>query len=127
MILCDYLFLHIEATGERFKSQIKRHDKPKGYELDRIDCNNKTLRVISHSAARWEKIATRFYFDGNMIGAIRRDTHYQVEQACTTVFNVWLGGKEGLREPKTWATVVAVLKEANLTQLASELNSILSD
>ena len=62
-----------------------------------------------------------------MIRAIRRDTHYQVEQACATVFNVWLGGKEGLREPKTWATVVAVLKEADLAPLASELNSILSD
>ena len=42
------------------------------------------------------------------------------------VFNVWLGGKEGLREPKTWVTVVSVLKEADLGTLAGELNSVLS-
>ena len=100
---------------------------PKEHELDRIDYNGKTIRIFSSSAARWEKIATRLYFDGNTIGAIRRDTHYQVEDACKTVFNVWLGGKEGLREPKTWATVVRVLKEADLGVLSGELNSVLTD
>ena len=62
-----------------------------------------------------------------MIGAIRRDTHFQAEDACRTVFMIWLGGKEGLREPKTWATVVSVLKEADLGKLSGELNSILLD
>ena len=99
---------------------------PKFYELDRIDYNGKTIRIFSSSAARWEKIATRLYFDGNTISAIRRDTQYQVEDACRMVFNVWLGGKEGLREPKTWATVVSVLREADLGTLAGELNSVLS-
>ena len=83
--------------------------------------------MISASASKWEKIATRLYFDGNAIGGIRKDAHFQVEESCRTVFNVWLGGKEGLREPKTWATVVAVLKEADLGTLSEELNSVLSD
>ena len=72
-------------------------------------------------------IATRLHFDRNMIGAIRRDASSQVQHACTTVFNTWLEGKEGLREPKTWATVVAVLKEADFGTLSGELNAILSD
>ena len=83
--------------------------------------------MIPSSAAKWEKIATRLYFDGNTIGAIRRDTHYQVEQACTTVLNIWLEGKDGLREPKTGATVINVLVEADLGTLSNELNSVLSD
>ena len=51
--------------------------------------------------------------------------YFQVEEACRTVFSEWLGGKEGLREPKTWATVVTILKEADLGVLSDELNSIL--
>ena len=82
--------------------------------------------MIASSAAKWEKIATRLYFDGNTIGAVRRDTHYQVEQACTSVFNIWLEGKDGLREPKTWTTVADVLKEADLGTLSDELKSVLS-
>ena len=103
----------------------RRHGQPKIHELDLISHNSKTIRIISSSAARWEKIATRLYFDGNTISAIRRDAHFQVEEACRTVFTVWLGGKEGSREPKTWATVVAILKEADLGVLSDELNSIL--
>ena len=106
-------------------SQLKRNGKPKEHELDRIDYNGKTIQVIASSKAKWERIATRLYFDGNTIEGIRRDTHYQVEQACTSVFSVWLGGREGLREPITWATVVAVLKEADLGVLSDDLNSVL--
>ena len=105
----------------------KRNGKPKEHEIDRIDYNGKTIRIISSSAARWERIATRLYFDGDATAAIGRDAHYKVADACRTVFNVWLGGKEGLREPKTWATIVDVLKEADLGTLSGELNSILSN
>ena len=103
----------------------KRNEKPKEHEIDRIHYNGKTIQIISSSAARWERIALRLYFRGNTIAAIRRDTHFQVEDACRTVFNMWLGGKEGWREPITWATVVDVLKEVDLGVLSDELKSIL--
>ena len=59
--------------------------------------------------------------------AVERNAPTQAEEACRRVFNIWLGGREGLREPKTWATVVDVLKEADLGVLSGELNAILSD
>ena len=111
---------------ETSDSRPKRHGKPKEHELHRIDYNGETIRIISSTAGKWKTIATRFYFDGNMIDIVERDAHFRVEESCRRVFNMWLGGREGLREPKTWATVVDVLKEANLGTLSGDLNSVLS-
>jgi hypothetical protein len=107
-------------------SKPKRQGTPKEHELDRMDYSGKHIQIISRSAAKWEKIALRLYFDGNKIKAIQRDVHFQTEEACRTVFNLWLEGTKGLRERRTWATVVDVLKEADLITLSEELNSILS-
>ena len=74
--------------------------------------------MISRSAVKWEKIATCLSFDESRIKESRGDVR--------TVFSMWLDA-EGLREPKTWATVVDVLKEAELGDLSDELNSSLSD
>ena len=57
---------------------------------------------------------------------VERNAPMRAEEACRKVFSMWLGGSEGLREPKTWATVVDVLKEADLGVLSDDLNSILS-
>ena len=85
------------------------------------------MKVINKSAAHWEKIATRLYFDGGMIGAIRKNANFQsAEERCAAVFEKWLEGSEELREPLTWAIVVKVLKEAELGTLSGDLNSVLS-
>ena len=86
------------------------------------------MKVISKSAADWEKIATRLHFDGSMIGAIRKNPDSQTaEERCAAVFDKWLKGSDDLREPVSWATVVKVLKEAEHGALSAELDSILSD
>lgn len=46
--------------------------------------------------------------------------------ACRQVFIKWLNGENGLREPRTWDTVIEVLKEASLGQLAQDLEIVLS-
>ena len=105
------------AAVGRSSSQLKRNEMPKEHELDRIDYNGETIRIFSSSAARWEKIATRLYFDGNTIQSIKKSSFYQTTDACKAIFNEWLNGREGLREPRTWATVVEILKEADLSTL----------
>ena len=62
-----------------------------------------------------------------MMDVVETNAHFRAEEACRSVFSIWLGGREGLREPKTWATVVNVLKEVDLGVLSDDLNSILSD
>ncbi|MCG8625112.1 MAG: hypothetical protein MJE68_24330, partial [Proteobacteria bacterium] len=89
------------VVGSTSNSRPRRHGKPKGHELDRIDYNGKAIRIISSTAGRWKRIATRLYFDGNMMDAVERNAPTQAEEACRRVFDIWLGGREGLREPKT--------------------------
>ena len=77
------------------------------------------------AASKGEDVATRLYFEGFRISAIKRDNCQSVEGACRTIFIDWLGGMEQLREPRAWRTVVKVLKEADLSELATRLEGIL--
>ena len=82
------------------------------------------MRVIKQAAAKWEAVATRLYFEINDIIRIKRDVHYQSIDACRTVFSEWLHGNG--RKPTTWNTVIKVLEEADLSELAGELKIVLS-
>lgn len=88
--------------------------------------DNKVVRIIATAAADWEKIATRLHFEGFSIASIERDCPHSVESACTKVFTYWLDGNEELREPRTWSTVIKVLKEAELSELALKVEDILA-
>ena len=98
-------------------------NKPRFHELDLIEANGKTVRIIGASAAEWEKIATRLYFEIEEIDIIRRDHYRRAINACQQVFMSWLQGKG--RSPKTWETVIKVLEEAELTEVASDLKDVL--
>jgi hypothetical protein len=81
--------------------------------------------VLEGTASKWERIAMRLHFDGNTISQIWTDSQHNQLDACRNVFVEWLSGKEGLHTPRTWSTVIEVLKEAQLGQLADELKDIL--
>lgn len=99
---------------------------PKFHELDLIKGNGKTIKVLDTGASKWEHLAIRLYFDESKIEQIRTDSHGTVS-ACRTVFSEWLQGKQGLRAPRTWDTVIAVLQEADLGQLADDLKEIFAE
>ena len=82
------------------------------------------VRVIKQAAAKWESVATRLYFGFDDISRIKRDVHYQSIDACQTVFTEWLQGNG--RKPTTWSTVIKVLEEAELSELAADLKTVLS-
>ena len=99
------------------------------HELDRIQARvhgkTKTVRVLEGSASRWDEIALRLYFSGDMISQIRMDSQTNALRACQSVFTQWLDGKEGLRTPRTWGTVIDALKEADYGQLADDLKEVI--
>ena len=97
--------------------------KPRLYELDLIKGNGKTVKILSRSAGYWEQIATRLHFEIEEIRSIRRDQHHQTSDACREVFMSWLEGKG--RSPRTWETVIEVLEEAELSEMASDLKVVL--
>ena len=83
------------------------------------------MRVFERGASKWDRIATRLHFDGSKIAQIGTDCHYNAFKACQSTFTEWLDGKEGLRRPIAWSTVIIVLKEAGLGQLAGDLEEVL--
>lgn len=98
---------------------------PQLHELDFIRANQKTVRVLEGSASKWDGIALRLYFSGNKISQIRTESQNNTLRACQSVFSEWLDGKEGLRIPRTWTTVIEILKEAHLSQIADDLAEVL--
>ena len=52
-------------------------------------------------------------------------TFHQPQDACIQMFSDWLVGGLGLREPITWATLIEVLIEAGLVDLAQDLEGII--
>ena len=97
---------------------------PKLHQIDHIEGNGKVVKVITHVAAEWERVATRMYFGHNIIDCIKRDNHYQTVSCCRKMFGEWLGGKG--REPVNWKTLITALEEADFSELASELQNIIS-
>lgn len=99
--------------------------RPRFHELDLIRANQKTVRILEGSASKWDGIACRLYYEGNMISQIKTESQNDGLRACQSVFSEWLDGKVGLRTPISWGTVVEVLKEAHLGQLAEDLAEVL--
>ena len=97
---------------------------PEWHQLDLIEGNGKTVRVIKQAAAKWESVATRLHFKIDDLSRIRKDHHQQSQNACQTVFMEWLQGRG--RKPTTWDTVIKALEEADLSELAADLKIVFS-
>ena len=98
---------------------------PRLHELDRVERNGKTVKVVESAACKWEKLATHLYFNPSRIRSIGWNSQFEPEDACMSVFSEWLGGVQGSRQPVTWATLVEVLEEVGLGHLSKELKSVL--
>ena len=97
---------------------------PKLHQLDLIEGNGKSVKVIKQAAAKWERVATGLHFESYDISRIREDYHQQAIKACQTVFNEWLNGNA--RKPTTWNTIIKALEEAELSELAADLKIVFS-
>ena len=87
----------------------------------------KTVRIISRIAHEWDQVATRLYFEGHEIRRIQQDFHGQSRKASREMIMEWLDGRGTLRKPITWATLIKALNEAELSQLAEDVVSILQE
>ena len=96
---------------------------PKWHQIDYIEGNGKKVSLIKEVAARWERVATRLYFDPRDIDRIKEDTRQNSIPACSQVFKEWLEGKG--RQPTTWETAIKAIKEAEFSEVATKLDIII--
>ena len=115
--MCTQIY-YIDSTDLATLSSI-----PKLHHLDLIKGNCKTVRVIAQSASKWERVALSLHFESHDMSRLSRDYHLRSFEACQTVFTEWLNGKG--RKPVTWKTVIKVLKEAELSEVATDLEDVL--
>ena len=127
-ILVTWLWLwSIKVTQDIisfFSEFFLRKHAPKLHQLDLLESNGKSVKLISIVAGKWEKIATRLYLETHDIERIERNCFYKAESSCRTVFMEWLDGK--YRAPVTWDTLIKALEEANFSKVVRDLVFILS-
>ena len=80
------------------------------------------MKVINQVTPKWERVATRLYFEHHDIMRIRRDCMFL--DAPHTLFVEWLDGQG--RRPVTWETLIEALTESDLSELAADLRELLT-
>ena len=118
-----YYATTLTTLTQRFIIFIDLQSRPLLNQIDAIEGSGKIVKVIEEVASRWEEVATRLYFEGRVIRQIRRDHNDSCEEACRAVFMAWLDGKG--RRPITWEILIKVLKEAEFSETASDLEYVL--
>ena len=95
------------------------------YQLQRLEGKGgKVVRVIERVAGNWEKLAYALEFSSDVVKTIRRDCHYECEQACQEVLHRWISG--AARQPVSWWTLVESLRRENdFGKLADDLEEAL--
>ena len=85
----------------------------------------RTIKIIERVAHIWGQLATRLYFEPHDIIRIQNDFSHQGVQASRQVIMEWLNGKG--RQPTTWATFIKALVEAGLSEVAKDIEAIITD
>ena len=101
-------------------SQVRR---PALHELDQLK-GKKTVRIIDLIAHKWHQVAIRLHFELYEIKCMERD-HQWSSDASREMLMKWLKCESSVREPITWGTLIQVLEEADLAEVAWDIKSIL--
>ena len=82
------------------------------------------MRIIESIAAKWKVVGIHLDFDrtGNLLDVIGARHPLDPVACCTEMMMEWLGGRG--RQPANWATLVRVLRDAEFSVLAGELERV---
>ena len=83
------------------------------------------MDIITAIAQDWKNFGIYFDFDetGRTLNRIAKDYHYHSIDCCTQMMTEWLEGSG--RQPATWATLIDLLKDAEMNDLAQQLVTII--
>ena len=121
MTLC--LPSRVPGVAMKPNSLCSAGDKPTLPQL--LHLKQRRTKVVETVAPDWKHVAIALGFNEPKIRTIEMGTFHQPQDACIQMFSDWLEGGHGLREPITWATLIEVLIEAGLVDLAQDLEDII--
>lgn len=86
--------------------------------------SGKKLKIIEYIAAKWRAVGIHFNFDstGHTLDIIAASNPSDPIACCTYMMKLWLEGKG--RQPASWATLVKILRDAELHVLADDVEQL---
>ena len=88
-------------------------------------CKNgdKTIRIVDELAPDWKKIGYLLKFAECDLKVISKDNQSQAE-CCQCMLSKWLDGQNNDNRPRTWETLLHVIKAARWGELAEGIQDI---
>ena len=82
------------------------------------------MEIIAAIAAVWRDFGIHLDFDemGRTIDRIAREHQLRPIDCCAAMLREWLEGRG--RQPATWATLIDLLKDADINDLAQQLEKV---
>ena len=99
--------------------------KPTLPELLKFACTNgRVINIPVEIATKWVQFGTYLLDDrtGFRVKIMARKHHYDAERINTEILQEWLTGRG--KQPVTWATLVEVLRDIELSALATEIEAV---
>ncbi len=86
--------------------------------------SGKRVEIIKTIAPDWNKFGIYFDFDktGQTLKCIAKEHPFNPIDCCTHMMREWLEGRG--RQPATWATLIDLLKDAEMNDLAQQVEKI---
>lgn len=90
----------------------------------------KQLKIYDKIAHKWNHITTRLGFELGQIDSIQSIYPFSDYKKITATFRVWFENANGLpnadRYPKSWQGLINLLKDSELSEVATDLHTALS-
>ena len=106
-------------------------------ELDQMICfkypdkqgKKQRVHIVEKIAPQWKEVGILLNFSISIIDSIATSCHHKPVECSTELLTKWLQGYNTDSKdssPKTWETLLEVMRDAHLGELANELESILT-
>ena len=86
--------------------------------------SGKRVEIIKSIAPNWNRLGIHLDFDetGQTLNCIAKEHPFNPIDCCTQMMREWLEGRG--RQPATWATLIDLLKDAEMNDLAQQVENI---
>ena len=84
--------------------------------------------IIDEMASQWKRVGRMLKFSDADINNIASTCHDEPQACCDRLLSQWLQGRNDHNDsrPKTWRTLLGVIRDARLGELADRLRRILT-
>ena len=84
------------------------------------------VEIIERVQANWVELADHFRLPSQTVNNIKAQTGVTPAEACREVFKRWLVAESNPKLPKTWETLIKVMRRIGDDKLAEEITDILT-